>query len=214
MSDAAAGGRRLGVLVSGRGSNLQALVDAIDGGRLDATIGVVISNVADAPALARAEKAGLETLLVPHTESPSREAFDERLAGALTERGIRLVCLAGFMRRLSARFFECYQDPVLNVHPALLPAFPGINAVGQAFAHGVKVAGCTVHLVTPELDGGPIVLQAAVPVLPDDTVDTLAARILIEEHRLLPAAVSLVLGGRWHLEGRRFIDPPVTAPTP
>lgn len=198
--------RRIGVLVSGRGSNLQALINAIDGGRLDATIAVVIANVANAPALARAEKAGIETLVIPHTGWPSREAFDERLAAALGERQVRLVCLAGFMRRLSARFLECFTGPVLNVHPSLLPAFPGTDAPGQALAHGVKVAGCTVHLVTPELDGGPIVLQAAVPVFPDDSVETLAARILIEEHRLLPAAVGCVLDGRWRLDGRRFTE--------
>jgi len=202
--------RRIGVLVSGRGSNLQALINAIDGGRLDATIAVVISNAADAPALTRASKAGIETLTIPHTGWPSREAFDERLAAALVERQVRLVCLAGFMRRLSARFFECFTGPVLNVHPSLLPAFPGTDAPGQALAHGVKVAGCTVHMVTPELDSGPIVLQTAVPVFPDDSVETLAARILIEEHRLLPAAVGCVLDGRWRLDGRRFTETPVS----
>ncbi len=203
--------RRIGVLVSGRGSNLQALIDAIDGGRLDATIVVVIANVAAVPALTRAEKAGIETLVIPHTGWPSREAFDERLAAALVERQVQLVCLAGFMRRLSARFLECFSGPVLNVHPSLLPAFAGTDAPGQALAHGVKVAGCTVHLVTPQLDGGPIVLQAAVPVFPDDSVETLAARILIEEHRLLPAAVGCVLDGRWRLDGRRFIETAVSA---
>lgn len=206
-----ANARRIGVLVSGRGSNLQALINAIDGGRLDAVIAVVIANVADAPALARAQKAGIETLVIPHTGWPSREAFDERLAAALLERQVRLVCLAGFMRRLSARFLECFTGPVLNVHPSLLPAFPGTDAPGQALGHGVKVAGCTVHLVTPELDGGPIVLQAAVPVFPDDSVETLAARILIEEHRLLPAAVGCVLDGRWRLDGRRFTEIPVSS---
>lgn len=210
MSEAAPA-RRIGVLVSGLGSNLQALINAIDGGRLDASIAVVIANVAAAPALARAEKAGIETLVIPHTGWPSREAFDERLAAALVERQVRLVCLAGFMRRLSARFLECFTGPVLNVHPSLLPAFPGTDAPGQALAHGVKVAGCTVHLVTPELDGGPIVLQAAVPVFPDDSVETLAARILIEEHRLLPAAVGCVLDGRWRLDGRRFTETPVSS---
>lgn len=203
--------RRIGVLVSGRGSNLQALINAIDGGRLDATVAVVISNVADAPALTRAKKAGIETLVIPHSGWPSREAFDERLAAALVDRQVRLVCLAGFMRRLSARFFECFTGPVLNVHPSLLPAFPGTDAPGQALAHGVKVAGCTVHLVTLELDGGPIVLQAAVPVFPDDSVESLAARILIEEHRLLPAAVACVLDGRWRLDGRRFTEIPVSS---
>lgn len=211
MPEPAAGDRRIGVLVSGRGSNLQALVDSIAGGRLDASIAVVVSNVAGAPALSRAAQAGIETLVIPHTGWPSREAFDERLARTMNERHVRLVCLAGFMRRLSRRFLECYAGPVLNVHPSLLPAFPGTNAPAQALAHGVKVAGCTVHLVTEELDGGPIVLQAAVPVFADDTADTLAARILTEEHRLLPAAVNLVLDGGWRLDGRRFVEPPLSA---
>lgn len=203
MSDPA---RRLGVLVSGRGSNLQALIDAIGRGELDATIAVVISNVPGAGALDRAAAAGIETLVMPHRDWPSREAYDAALGQALVDRGVRLVCLAGFMRRLSARFLEVFQGPVLNVHPSLLPAFPGLDAAGQALAHGVKVAGCTVHLVTPELDAGPIVLQAAVAVEPDDTHDSLAARILVQEHRLFPRAVSRVLDGGWRLDGRRFVE--------
>lgn len=198
--------RRLGVLVSGRGSNLQALIDAIGDGRLDATIAVVISNVPEAPALARAAAAGIETLVAPHRDWPSREAYDEHLTAALGRHQVDVVCLAGFMRRLSARFLEGFTGPVLNVHPSLLPAFPGVDAVGQALTHGVRVAGCTVHLVTPELDAGPIVRQAAVPVLPDDSADSLAARILVAEHRLLPEAVSCVLSGRWRVVGRRFIE--------
>lgn len=203
MSDPA---RRLGVLVSGRGSNLQALIDAIGRGELDATIAVVISNVPGAGALERAASAGIETLVMPHRDWPSREAYDAALGQALVGRGVRLVCLAGFMRRLSARFLEVFSGPVLNVHPSLLPAFPGLDAAGQAIAHGVKVAGCTVHLVTPELDAGPIVLQAAVPVEPDDTPDALAARILVQEHRLFPRAVSRVLAGGWRVDGRRFVE--------
>ena len=210
MSEPGPDARRLGVLVSGRGSNLQALIDAVDAGRLDASIAVVISNVAAAPALARAERAGIETVVIPHTGWNSREAFDERLADALLARSVQVVCLAGFMRRLSPRFLECFTGPVLNVHPSLLPAFPGTAAAAQALAHGVKVAGCTVHLVSAELDAGPIVLQAAVPVLPDDTEETLAARILVEEHRLLPAAVARILDGGWRLDGRRFVAPPAT----
>ncbi len=205
-SVAAPATRRIGVLVSGRGSNLQALVDAIGEGRLDATIALVISNVPDAPALARAAAAGLETLVAPHRVWPSREAYDEHLATALKQHQVDVVCLAGFMRRLSARFLEHFTGPVLNVHPSLLPAFPGVDAAGQALAHGVKVAGCTVHLVTAELDAGPIVRQAAVAVLPDDTADTLAARILVEEHRLLPDAVARVLAGGWRIDGRRFVE--------
>jgi len=211
MSNPPGGARRIGVLVSGRGSNLQALIDAVAARRLDATIAVVISNVGGVPALARAERAGIETVVIPHTGWPSREAFDEQLAETLLERDVRLVALAGFMRRLSGSFLERFPGPVLNVHPSLLPAFPGTEAPAQALAHGVKVAGCTVHLVTAELDGGPVVLQTAVPVLPDDTAESLAARILIEEHRALPAAVGLVLDGRWHLEGRRFIASGISA---
>jgi phosphoribosylglycinamide formyltransferase 1 len=206
MPEPQASGRRVGVLVSGRGSNLQALIDAIGRGELDATIVVVISNVAGAAALARAGMSGIETVVLPHRDWPTRETYDEALAATLRARNVNVVCLAGFMRRLSARFLDVFQGPVLNVHPSLLPAFPGIDAPGQALAHGVKVAGCTVHLVTAELDSGPIVAQATVPVLSGDSGETLAARILIEEHRLFPAAVAKVLGGGWRVEGRRFLD--------
>ena len=199
-------GRRIGVLVSGRGSNLQALIDAVAEGRLQATIGVVISNVAGVGALARAAAAGIETVVISHTGWPSREDFDERVAQALRDREIALVCLAGFMRRLSPKFLEHFGGTVLNVHPSLLPAFPGLEAPGQAVAHGVKVAGCTVHLVTAELDAGPIVAQVPVPVRANDTAETLAARILVEEHRLFPVAVQRVLNGGWRVEGRRFVD--------
>ncbi len=199
-------GRRVGVLVSGRGSNLQALLDAVQAGTLDATIAVVISNVPGAPAMDRARAAGVETAVMPHRDWPTREAYDEALAAALLARTVDLVCLAGFMRRLSARFLAAFPGPVLNVHPSLLPAFPGLDAPGQAVAHGAKVAGCTVHLVTAELDAGPIVAQTAVPVASGDTGDTLAARILVEEHRLLPAAVARVLAGGWRVDGRRFVD--------
>lgn len=206
MSERPPRGRRVGVLVSGRGSNLQALIDAVGRGELDVTLAVVISNVPGAAALERASGAGIETLVMPHGAWPSREAYDEALAAALVERGVHTVCLAGFMRRLSARFLECFTGPVVNVHPSLLPAFPGLDAPGQAVTHGVRVSGCTVHLVTAELDAGPIVAQAAVPVLPDDTADQLAARILLEEHRLLPIAVARVVAGGWRLDGRRFVD--------
>ena len=199
-------GRRIGVLVSGRGSNLQALIDAVREGRLQATIAVVVSNVPDAPALTKATNAGIETLVASHLGWPSREAYDEHLVGALRARHVDLVCLAGFMRRLSGRFLERFSGPVLNVHPSLLPAFPGVAAPAQALAHGVRVAGCTVHLVTPELDAGPIVCQGAVPVHPGDSAELLAARILVEEHRLLPEAVARVLAGGWRVEGRRFVD--------
>jgi phosphoribosylglycinamide formyltransferase-1 len=195
----------IGVLISGRGSNLQALIDAIAEGRLDARIGVVISNRAEAPGLARARDAGLDAIVVDHRAFASREQFDRAVVEALRARGVSLVCLAGFMRLLSPVFLEGFPNAILNIHPSLLPAFPGVDAVAQALAHGVKVAGATVHLVTGELDGGPIVLQACVPVKDDDTPDTLAARILVEEHRIYPEAVRLMLSGRWSLDGRRFV---------
>lgn len=206
MPEREASGRRIGVLVSGRGSNLQALIDAIGRGDLDATIALVVSNVPEAAALERARAAGIATLVMPHRDWPTREAYDEAVAAALRARDVDLVCLAGFMRRLSARFLAVFQGPVLNVHPSLLPAFPGIDAAAQAMVHGVKVAGCTVHLVTAELDAGPIVAQTAVPVVSGDTDATLAARILVEEHRLFPAAVARVLAGGWRIDGRRFLD--------
>jgi phosphoribosylglycinamide formyltransferase-1 len=195
----------IGVLISGRGTNLQALIDAVAEGRLAATIGVVISNRPDAQGLDRARAAGIEPLVIAHRSFATREAFDQALADALRERGVSLVCLAGFMRLIGPPLLEAFPNAILNVHPSLLPAFPGVDAQRQALEHGVKVAGATVHLVTAELDGGPIVCQAAVPVRDDDTVDTLSARILIEEHRIYPEAVKRVLAGRWRLEGRRFV---------
>ncbi|MBP1606706.1 MAG: purN [Acidobacteria bacterium] len=203
MSEAS--NRRLGVLISGRGSNLQAIIDAIRDGRLSATIAVVISNRADAAGLLRARDAGIETLVMDHRAYPSREDYDRSLARELRSRDVGLVCLAGFMRLLSAEFIAAYPNAVLNIHPALLPAFPGLHAQRQALAHGVKVSGATVHLVDAELDAGPIVLQAAVPVRDDDTEETLAARILVEEHRLYPAAIQVVLDGAWRIDGRRFV---------
>lgn len=200
--------RRLGVLISGRGSNLQAIIDAIANGRLDATIAVVISNRPGVRGLERARAAGIETVVLEHGAFGSREAYDTALVAELRRRGVALVCLAGFMRLLSPVFVDAFPDAILNVHPSLLPAFPGVEAQRQALDHGVKVAGCTVHLVTAELDAGPIILQATVPVLVDDTVDTLSARILVEEHRLYPEAIGLVLDGGWRIEGRRFLPTP------
>ena len=197
--------RTLGVLISGRGSNLQAIIDAISVGSLDARIGVVISNRPEAQGLERARQAGVETLVISHKGWPSREDYDRALVAALTARGVGLVCLAGFMRLLSPAFIEAFPNAVLNIHPALLPAFPGLDAQHQAWQHGVKISGATVHLVTPELDAGPIVVQAAVPVLDGDTADDVAARILREEHRLYPEAIRIVLGGGWRVEGRRFV---------
>jgi phosphoribosylglycinamide formyltransferase-1 len=195
----------LGVLISGRGSNLQAIMRAIDEGRLAARIGVVISNRPDAGGLHLARTAGIATAVVEHKGFASRPAFEEALVARLVEAGASVICLAGFMRILSPFFLEHAPGPVLNVHPSLLPAFPGVDAQGQAWTHGVMVAGATVHLVTPELDAGPIVAQATVPVADDDTPATLAARILHEEHRIYPEAIARLLAGGWRVEGRRFI---------
>jgi phosphoribosylglycinamide formyltransferase-1 len=200
--------RRLAVLISGRGSNLQSIIDAIAAGRLDATIQVVVSNRADAAGLARATRADVEALHVSPREYASRDEYDAALAKALLERCVDLVCLAGFMRLVGRPLLDAFPDRILNIHPSLLPAFPGLDAQRQALAHGVRVTGATVHLVTSELDGGPIVLQAAVPVLDDDTVDSLAARVLVEEHRIYPEAIGIVLDGGWRIEGRRFISAP------
>jgi len=200
--------RRLAVLISGRGSNLQSIIDAIAAGRLDATIQVVVSNRADAAGLARASHAGIDTLHVSPREYASRDEYDAALAKMLVERRVDLVCLAGFMRLVGRPLLEAFPDRILNIHPSLLPAFPGLDAQRQALEHGVRVSGATVHLVTSELDGGPIVLQAAVPVLDDDTADRLAARILVEEHRIYPQAIGIVLDGGWNVEGRRFVLSP------
>lgn len=200
--------RRLGILISGRGSNLQAIIDAIGEGRLDAEIAVVISNRPDAAGLSRARSAGIPALVVDHRDAerfPSRLEYDRELVRELNARQVGLVCLAGFMRLLGPAFLEAFPNAVLNVHPSLLPAFPGVNAQYQAWAHGANVTGVTVHFVTDELDGGPIVLQAAVPVRADDTAETLAARILVEEHRVYPEAIGMALAGGWRLEGRRFV---------
>jgi len=197
--------RRLGVLISGRGSNLQALIAAIESGRLDATIAVVISNRQDAGGLERAREAGLESIVMPHRQFGSRDDYDRALARELRARDVSLVCLAGFMRLVGPELIDAFPNRILNIHPSLLPAFPGLDAQTQAIEHGVKVSGVTVHLVTAELDGGPIVVQRAVMVMPGDTPDSLAARILEEEHRAYPEAVKMILDGGWRLEGRRFI---------
>ena len=198
-------GRKLGVLISGRGSNLQAMIDAIRDGRLDARIGLVISNKAEASGLSRAREAGLETVVLGHRSFPSREAFDRAMVDALRARHVDLVCLAGFMRLLSPVFIGAFEGRILNIHPALLPAFPGLDAQRQALEHGVKVTGATVHFVNADLDAGPIVAQAVVPVRDGDTEDLLAARILIEEHRIYPEAIQRILDGGWRIDGRRVI---------
>lgn len=197
--------RRLGVLISGRGSNLQALIDAIGGGRLDAAIAVVISNREDVEGLARARAAGIEAVIVSHRGWPSRADHDHAIVGELRARDVGLVCLAGYMRLVGAPLLEAFPNAILNIHPSLLPSFPGVDAQRQAIEHGVRISGVTVHFVTSELDNGPVVLQRAVPVLDDDTADTLAARILAEEHKAYPEAVGLVLAGGWRIEGRRFV---------
>ena len=188
--------RRLGVLISGRGSNLQAIIDAIKDGRLKATVAIVISNRADALGLDKARAAGIETLVLPQSAYSTREEYDQVLVQHLQERQVDLVCLAGFMRLLSHVFIDAFPNAVLNVHPSLLPAFPGLDAQRQAWEHGVRVSGATVHLVTVDLDAGPIVEQAAVPVRDDDTPETLAARILVEEHRIYPQAIARLLDGK------------------
>ena len=197
--------RRLGILISGRGSNLQALIEAIRSGQLEATIAIVVSNRADAAGLEHAAAAGIKTAVLPHRAWSSREAYDQALVETLREHRVDLVCLAGFMRLLSSVAIEAFPHRILNVHPSLLPAFPGVDAQRQALEHGVKVTGATVHFVTAELDAGPVIAQAAVPVVPDDTVETLSARILEQEHRLYPEAVRRVLAGGWRIEGRRFL---------
>jgi phosphoribosylglycinamide formyltransferase-1 len=203
--------RRLGVLVSGRGSNLHAIIDAIDEGRLDAVIAVVISNRADAAGLTRVREAGIEAVVVTRREHANRDDYDRAVAELLVSRDVDLVCLAGFMRLVGQPLLDTFVNRILNIHPSLLPAFPGLDAQRQALEYGVRISGATVHIVTSELDAGPIVLQAEVPVLDDDTVETLSARILVEEHRIYPAAIQLYLDGEWSLDGRRFIRRASTA---
>jgi phosphoribosylglycinamide formyltransferase-1 len=194
---------RVAFLVSGRGSNMAAIVEAMRAGRVAADPAVVVSNVPDAAALERARGWGIPTEILDHREIRPREAHERRVAEVLRAHGADLVCLAGYMRRLSPWLVREFSGRILNVHPALLPAFPGLDAQRQALEHGAKIAGCTVHFVDEELDHGPIVLQAAVPVLEDDTVNTLSARILAEEHRIYPEAVHLFATNRLRIEGRR-----------
>jgi phosphoribosylglycinamide formyltransferase 1 len=200
----------IGVLISGRGTNLQSIIDATATGQLDAVVGVVISNRGDAAGLERARDAGIEALHLNPRDYPDRDAYDSALVDALTTRGVRLVCLAGFMRLVGRPLLDAFPRRILNIHPSLLPSFPGLDAQRKALEHGVRVTGATVHLVTSELDGGPIVMQAAVPVRSADTVETLSARVLAEEHRLYPQAIRLVLAGGWTVQGRRFVPAPNT----
>jgi phosphoribosylglycinamide formyltransferase-1 len=187
---------------------MRAIGAAIADGRIDGHLRVVVSNRADAAGLAWAREAGIETLVLSQADYPSRDHYDRALVDALTSRGVRLVCLAGFMRRLGPGFCDAFPLAVLNVHPSLLPAFPGMEAQAQALVHGVKVSGATVHFVTAELDAGPIIQQSPVPVRDDDSCETLSARILVEEHRIYPEAIQRVIAGGWHLDGRRVVHLP------
>jgi phosphoribosylglycinamide formyltransferase-1 len=196
--------KRLGILLSGRGSNFEAIADNVRHGRLAAEIAVVISNRPEARGIEAARSRGLTSVVLP-SKGVARQEYDRRVVAELQRHRVDLVCLAGFMRLLSAEFCRAFPLRVLNIHPSLLPAFPGLHAQRQALEHGVKISGCTVHFVDEQLDAGPIILQAAVPVLDDDTDDTLAARILVEEHRIYSQAIALVLSERWRIEGRRVI---------
>jgi phosphoribosylglycinamide formyltransferase-1 len=199
---------RIAVLISGRGSNLQAILDAIAGRQLDAAIAVVISNRADAAGLTRARDAGVEALAVTPSDYAGRDAYDRALVEILRAREVDLICLAGYMRLVGTPLLDAFPNRILNVHPSLLPAFPGLEAQRQALEHGARVSGATVHFVTAGLDDGPIVRQASVPVLDNDTVDTLAARILVEEHRIYSEAIQDVLRGDWSIAGRRVVRTP------
>jgi phosphoribosylglycinamide formyltransferase-1 len=201
--------KRLGILLSGRGSNFEAIADQVANSRIDAEIAVVISNRPEARGIEAARRRGLQAICIP-SKGLDREAYDALLIRELRANAVDLVCLAGFMRLLSASFVRAFPERILNIHPSLLPAFPGLDAQKQALEHGVKVTGCTVHLVDEFLDAGPIVLQAAVPVLDDDTVESLSTRILAEEHRIYSQAIRIVLSGQFSIDGRRLILHPAT----
>ncbi len=196
--------KRLGILISGRGSNFLAIAEAIAAGKLDAQIAVVLSNRPDAPGLERARERGLPALALP-SQGMDREVYDRKVIAELRQRQVELVCLAGYMRILSGHFIREFPGRILNIHPSLLPAFPGLDAQHQAVVHGVKFSGCTVHFVDEGLDSGPIIQQAVVPVLDEDTAETLAARIILEEHRIYTEAIALVLSGRYRVSGRRVV---------
>jgi len=205
---------RVGVLLSGRGSNFLALHEAMRRGEVPAEVALVISNVPDAPGLSAARELGLAAIALPHGTEPSRATHEARVLSELEAAAVEWVCLAGYLRRLSPAFVARHLQRVLNIHPSLLPAFPGLDAQRQALEHGVKVSGCTVHLVDESLDSGPIVVQRAVPVREDDTPDRLAARILAEEHKAYPEALSRLLREPWRIEGRRVVfDGPGAPPS-
>jgi phosphoribosylglycinamide formyltransferase-1 len=195
----------IGVLISGGGTNLQSIVDAVETRKLDAKIQLVLSNKADAFGLERARKHGIATEVLDHKAFAGREAYDQAVVDLLRARGVELVVLAGFMRLLSPVFVKAYSNRIMNIHPALLPAFPGLHVQKKAVEHGVRFAGCTVHFVNEECDEGPIIIQAVVPVFPGDTEDTLAARILQQEHRIYPRAIQLYAEGRLTVVGRKVL---------
>jgi phosphoribosylglycinamide formyltransferase-1 len=211
---------RLGVLASGSGSNLQSILDACEQGRVEARVAAVICNVPGARALERARASNVPAILLPHAGFARREEYDARLVEELRAHDVSLVCLAGFLRIITPVMLRAFPDRILNIHPALLPAFPGMHAVRQALAAGVRVSGCTVHIVDEGTDTGPIVVQAAVPVLDGDTEETLAARILVQEHRAYPRAISLFASGRATVAGRKVAvrgiaaDPALTLASP
>lgn len=194
---------RIAVLLSGRGSNFTAIWDAVRAGRIDAGIGLVLSNKADAPGLLKAREGGLDAVSLDAKSFASREDYDRAVAAEIDRRGIDLVCLAGYMKVLTPEFCAACKNRILNIHPALLPSFPGLNVQQQAIDWGVRYSGCTVHFVSAEVDMGAIVLQAVVPVLQNDTAETLAARILVEEHKIYPEAARLYFEGRLEIRGRR-----------
>jgi phosphoribosylglycinamide formyltransferase 1 len=196
---------KIAVLLSGRGSNFLAIHAAIARGEVPAEIVLVISNVAGAPGLAKAGELRLPAVAISHRVEPDRRAHEEKVLAALRQAGAEWICLAGYMRRLSSGFIAAFPQRILNIHPSLLPAFPGLEAQAQAIAHGVKVSGCTVHLVDDGLDSGPIVMQRTVPVLDGDTPEVLAARILEQEHRAYPEALARLLAEAWRVEGRRLV---------
>jgi phosphoribosylglycinamide formyltransferase-1 len=195
----------IGVLISGSGTNLQSIIDAIAAQKLDAKIEVVLSSKADAYGVVRAQNHGIPAEILEHTSYPNREAYDQAVVDLLRSRGVELVVLAGFMRLLSPVFIAAYSNRIMNIHPALLPAFPGLHVQKKALEHGVRFSGCTVHFVNEECDEGPIIIQAVVPVFTDDTEETLAARILIQEHRIYPRALQLYAEGRLHIAGRKVL---------
>ena len=194
---------KIGILVSGRGTNLQAIIDAIENGELNARITVVLSNKKEAPALARAREKGIETVYLDFKSFTGKREFDLALARELEDRQIDLVCLAGYMRILGPEFIRKFEGKIINIHPSLLPAFPGLDVQQKAIDYGVKFSGCTVHFVNEEVDGGPIILQAVVPVHGSDDAETLAQRILIQEHLIYPRAIQMIVENRLHIEDRK-----------